>query len=337
MEIMKNQDIDSQKYRYRAVATTSSNSQGKGLVKQITRHAELVRKKLDQKIKLGFGQGHGSGYKSWLQIRRKNSSPNSNQVVSWMPSLGRVAHYFSRGEYYTALLLLWLGVQDVREQFPLWPIAHPHPLDGAPGAEIKNLKWSRGLIGIANEAGIEHGVEVGTRIPYVATVDLMVTVALSDGLRLFGLSSKAISSADVRVKERTLERLEMERRFMLSLGERYYVTNFSLVPTIMAGQLESWLDCATLDCAPELIPLVNRFADFFKSNDFLSIAEIVKYGADELGISIESAWLLFRHCAWNLKIDIDPTVLVVTSHPMKSGGLALRKAIRQKLFGEDWS
>jgi hypothetical protein len=235
------------------------------------------------------------------------------------------------------LLLLWLDVQDLREQFPLWPISHPHPLVGASGAEKLNLQWSRGLLEIADEAGIEHGVEVGTKIPYVATMDLMATVRLSNGLRLFGFSSKPISNADKNMKQRTLERLEMERRYMANLGEGYFVTNSALVPTTMAGQLECWLDCSTLHCAPELIPLANEFAQFLNAHDDLSIAEAVAGASDLLAITLDSAWLLFRFCAWNLKIDIDPTARVITSHPMNPGGLALRKTLREKLFGEDWS
>jgi hypothetical protein len=295
----------------------------------------MTQKKLVEMIRKGFGQGHGNAYQPWLKIRRKNSSPTSNQVVAWMPPLKRTAHYFSRGEFHMASVLLWLGVQDLREQYPLWPIAHPHPMEGAPGSESLELKWSHGLLRIADEAGIKHGVEVGTNIPYVATIDLLATVQL-DSLKLFGFSSKPISNPDDEIKMRTMERMELERRYLAEIDAGYYVTNSAFVPSVIAGQLECWLDCSTLHCAPELLPLAEGFADSFNKNNDLSIAEAVRNSASYLSISVDAAWLLFRYCAWNQTIDIDPSVQVVTSHPVKHGGLALRSQLRKHLFGEDW-
>lgn len=296
----------------------------------------MTVKKLIEQVRMGFGQGHGSNYQSWLKIRRKNPSPVSNQVVSWMPPLGRTAHYFSRGEYQLALLLLWLGVSDLREQFPLWPIPHPHPLEGAQGSEGLQLAWSRGLLAIAEEAGIKHGVEFGTDIPYVATVDQLATVRLSSGLKLVGFSSKAITDPNDEVKERTLERLELERRYLNEIDAGHFVTNASMVPSLMAGQLEWWLDCSTLHCSPELLPIAKMFATNFNNRKDQSIADAVKGAAKQLLIFNDEAWLLFRHCAWMQLIDIDPTKRVLTSHPANRGGLALRSRLRQELFGEDW-
>lgn len=298
----------------------------------------MTLKKLVIQIRLGFGQGHGPEYQSWLKIRRKNPSPVSNQVVSWMPPLGRTAHYFSRGEYYLALLLLWLGVLDLREQYPLWPIAHPHPLEGTQGFEGLKLNWSRGLLAIAQEAGIKHGVEIGTDtdLPYVATIDQLATVRLSSGLKLVGFSSKAIADQDDEVRERTLERLELERLYLDEIDAGYFVTNSALVPSLMAGQLEWWLDCSTLHCAPELLRLADPFAANINNNDELSIAAAVSVAAKHLLISRDDSWLLFRHCAWTQKIDIDPTEKVLTSQPVHRGGVALRSRLRHKFFGEDW-
>lgn len=184
---------------------------------------KMTLKKLIEKIRFGHGQGHGKEYQSWLQIRRKNSTSKSNQVVAWMQPLGRVAHYFSRGEYKIALLLLWLGIEDLREQYPLWPIAHPHPLQGAEGAESKTLPWGRGLLEIASEAGINHGIEVGTDIPYIATIDLLVTLRTLRGLTLVGISCKPFSSPNGVIRLRTLERLELERRYFQEADARYLV------------------------------------------------------------------------------------------------------------------
>jgi len=246
----------------------------------------MTYKKLFEHIRLGYGTGHGDLYKPWLTLRRKNPSPKSNQVVSFMPPLKRTAHYFSRGEYHTALLLLWLGVQDLREQYPIWPIPHPHPLDGAPCTSSVRLNWSRGLLAIANEAKIEHGREVGSRQPYVASLDLVATVPLQDGPALSVFSSKPIRESDDEVKWRTLERLELERRYALEIGAGYFVSSSALIPLQFAGQLEWWLDCSTLHCVPELLASAQRFSDSISAHPELALSEAVALAAESASINI---------------------------------------------------
>lgn len=292
--------------------------------------------KLYRSIRAGFGCGHGIGYEPWLRLRRKNPSPESNQVVAWIPILNRVAHFFSRGEYHTALLLLWLCVADLREQYPIWPIPHPHPLIGAAGAESLALGFSRGLLSIAKEAGINHGYEVGTRLLYVATLDMLVTVRVGHTLKLAIFSSKPIDDPDAEVRWRTLERLELERRYGQVISAPYHVSSSALVPILLAGQLEWWLDCATLALTPSLIPLAKPFAEevMLRSSD--SIVEAVCAAADRLKIDLDNGWLLFRHCAWTQAIDIDPSQRILTSYPMRPGGRKLRRNLQESLFGESW-
>jgi len=296
----------------------------------------MTHTKLCERIKLGHGIGHGSGYRPWLILRRKNPSPNSNQVAASMPPLNRGAHYFSRGEYHTALMLLWLGVRDLREQFPLWPIAHPHPLDGAPGAAPITRPWSRGLLDIAREAGIDHGNEIGTGIPYVASLDLLATVPLAGGYKLAGFSSKPIIEPDEDVKWRTLERLELERRYTSGIDCSYFVSNSALIPKLTAGNLESWLDASTLHCAPRLIAYADAFAQHVNNSLDLPINEVVIRTSQVLHMTLDEAWLLFRHCSWTQRIDIDPSRRILTSYPIQAGGRALRDNLRRRLFGETW-
>lgn len=297
----------------------------------------MTHAKLCKRIQLGHGIGHGEQYLPWLTLRRKNVSPHSNQVVSWMPPLRRTAHYFSRGEYHTALLLLWLGVEDLREQFPLWPAPHPHPLYGSPLLGKTSLPWSRGLLAIASDSGIPHGFEVGTRVPYVASLDLLATVRRPGRTSLAAFSSKPIDSVDAAVAWRTRERLEMERRYAEEIGASYFVSHSALVPLLTAGQLEAWIDASTLHCAPHLSRFVPEFAERLGANTALPINEAVILAADELVLSLDEAWFLFRHCCWNQAIDIDPATRVLTSRPVVTGGRKLRDRLREQLLGGTWA
>lgn len=304
---------------------------------KLRRSGAMTHEKMCELIRQGRGTGHGRSYLPWLMLRRKNPSPNSNQVVSWMPPLQRTAHYFSRGEYHTALLLLWLGVKDLREQFPIWPIPHPHPLEGMPGMPPAPARWSRGLLAIAREAGIEHGFEFGTRLPYVATLDLLATVPLPKGDMLAIFSSKPIKEPNSDVKLRTLERLELERRYSIDIGAKYFVSSSALIPLSTAGRLESWLDASTLRFAPHLLEHQQQFVNHFNGDLKSPINETVHAFANLISIEPEDVWLLFRHCAWTQAVDIDPSIPVLTSRRPQPGGRALRDSLRRTLFGETWS
>lgn len=297
-------------------------------------HKERKLRKIHEQIRMGFGQGHGIDYQPWLQIRRKSSTSKSNQVAAWMEPLGRVAHYFSKGEYKTALLLLWLGADDLREQYPLWPVSHPHPLEGAHGSVSTGRPWVRGLVDIASDAGINHGVEVGTSIPYVATIDQLATIRSGQGVQLVGISCKPIKSVAVEIRHRTLERFELERRYFDEIGGRYWVAHSGLVPNLMAGQLELWMNDSTLHNSMELHQYSDRLAQIFSENGRCSIAECVSVASTRLGIHPEDVWVLFRYCAWHQLIDIDPSVRVVTSYPVQRGGRALKIRLRKAIFGE---
>lgn len=293
--------------------------------------------KLTARIALGHGLGSGPHYLPWLTLRKKNPSPHSNQVISRMPPLGRTAHYFSRGEYHTALFLLWLGVEDLREQFPIWPIPHPHPLDLYGVAQDKPRPWSRGLLAIAAAAGVEHGVEFGTNVPYVASLDLLATTRLGGRSALTIFSSKPIDSPGDDVKWRTLERLELERRYAIDIAARYYVSSAALISVLTAGQLENWLDASNLRYFPHLENYAAPFAASFNESKVLSILEAVNKAASQCSLDLDQAWFLFRHCAWTQAIDIDPTVRILHSYPARPGGRALRQAWQQRLFGETWT
>lgn len=300
------------------------------------RTLHMTQQKLAARITLGHGIGSGANYLPWLTLRRKNASPESNQVISWMPPLRRTAHYFSRGEYHTALLLLWLGVRDLREQFPIWPIAHPHPLENQADTRTGSRPWSKGLLAIAKDAGIKHGTEYGTSLPYVASLDLVATTVDASGNALTVFSSKPIETAGERIKWRTRERLELERRYAAEISARYYVSSSALISLLTAGQLESWLDFSTMDSMPNLACSAAQFAAVVQDSKQLSIVEAVTLAATVCWLPMDQAWCLFRHCAWTQAIDIDPTVRILNSHPIRAGGRALRANLQHRLFGEQW-
>lgn len=296
------------------------------------RRRAMTWEKLSERIHLGYGTGHGADYLPWLTLRRKNSSRESNQVAAHLHPLHRPGYFFSRGEYQIALLLLWLGVHDLREQYPLWPIAHPHPLYGALGTDGLDLGYCTGLLDIAADAGIEHGHFPGTDIPYVATIDFLVTVLNGSEFDLIAISCKPFSDPDQEIKWRTLERLELERRYAERHGFRYLIISSRFVPILMAGQLEWCMERATLADVPHLSECVDGFAREFSSEPSLSVSDAVARASGSQHLSMEEGWMVFRHCAWTQVIDIDLSSPILTSYPARRSGRTLRERLRRSLF-----
>jgi len=303
------------------------------LVPPNKRRRTMTWKKLEQHMLMGHGMGHGADYQPWLTLRRKNTSKCSNQVAAYLFALDRAGYFFSRGEYQIALMLQWLGVEDIREQYPIWPISHPHPLFGAPGAESMHLGHSPGLLQIAKEAGIAHGVYPGTRIPYVATYDFLLTVRDNDVLKLIALSCKPIDDPNNEIKWRTLERLELERRYAAHNHIRYVVVSSRLVPILMAAHLEWCVDSATLAEAPHLKAVAPLFATEFASTPDLSIADAVLRSSTVCKLEQHDGWTVFRHCLWTQAIDLDLSQAILTTYPAVRGGRRLRQQLKKTLIG----
>lgn len=286
-------------------------------------------------INQGRGQGHGDRYKPWLWIRRRNSSPQSNQVAARLPGFRRRSDFFARSEWHLALLCLWLGAKDVREQLSLWPWPHSDPLAGASGSKAVRLTKCRGALEIAKEAGIEHGCFVGTSIPYVATADLCVTVELVGVPTLSFLALKPMEHVVLAEPEdQLLARLELGRRYAYELNYRHRIGHEAVLTKELRANLEWWSSGAVLPKHLAARRIVECFASRFSdvaADDSMSGA--IKAAAEASGIRPEEGPLLFRHVAWHRLIDIDISEPVLLTRPLVPDRKGLVKALQMELFG----
>lgn len=160
-----------------------------------------------QRVRQGRGQGSGSGYTPWLFVHDVASRGLSSRVKMF----GRVAHFLSGLERQAAYDFLWNpAVVDIREQQNL-------PLDDT--------------IRIAAEMGVEHPAHRGNLVE--VTTDLVVDVESADGRTIeFARSVKpaghlevgaATDAGKLKSIRRTLEKLEIERRFYHERGVHWAV------------------------------------------------------------------------------------------------------------------
>jgi len=145
----------------------------------------------------GRGKGTGSHYKPWLTVSDVPSLGRVHRV--FCPKTERVHHLMSDNEYYAFLIQWWNdSVVDIREQYPL--------ID------------RRETLEIAARCGVKHPVDPSSGALWVLTTDLLVT--LKHAGRPAETVAYAVKQAEELAKGRTLEKLEIERRYW----ERHEVT-----------------------------------------------------------------------------------------------------------------
>ncbi|WP_454018523.1 TnsA endonuclease N-terminal domain-containing protein [Azospirillum sp. Marseille-Q6669] len=156
--------------------------------------------------KEGRGEGTGASYKPWLTIQDVPSMGRSHRLRGW--TTGRIHHLLSDIECGLFYLFDWSeSVRDIREQFPL------------------DRPTTRR---IAEQLGIKHPVDTATKTPLVMTTDIVIDI-VREGR--FVTLARAVKPADQLDKPRTIEKLEIERRYWSERGVDWGIVTERDIPT----------------------------------------------------------------------------------------------------------
>lgn len=146
---------------------------------------ELIAKRIAE----GRGGGEGYDYRPWLTIQDVPSSGRVHRIKGW--GHGRVHHLLSDLEANAFYSCEWRQeVVDIREQYPLLP--------------------QEETLAIAEQLGVRHPADPRTRHPIVMTTDLFLT---SRNVLRITYEPRTVKYENELKKLRTLEKLEIERRF----------------------------------------------------------------------------------------------------------------------------
>ncbi len=157
---------------------------------------QMTQQKIDRRIKLGRGKGVRESYTPWIKIWDIGSKGVSHLVPG--VKLQRTHHLLSNAERdYHLILEQDPSIIDIREQFPLFTQAETQA--------------------IASSLNYRHPVYPGTQIPVVMTTDFLITFIDSEGEERLAARSvkyrKEFEEADVNVKNRMAEKLEIEEKY----------------------------------------------------------------------------------------------------------------------------
>jgi hypothetical protein len=146
----------------------------------------------------GRGKGRLASYLPWVRITDFHSRGRTHFPYS--ARTGRNHELLSDGENQTFAMLEWKRSNlDIREQYPL-------------DREIS--------LEVAHEISVRHPYYPGTQVPFVMTLDFLVT-SVVDGQEVL----RAYSVKEQKELERpeVIERLEIERSFCAEMGIPYYL------------------------------------------------------------------------------------------------------------------
>ena len=200
-------------------------------------------------LREGRGSGHGSDYKPWLTVRDLSSQGRSHRVFGHKSQ--RTHHLLSDLELAVFLLLEWSrSTQDIREQFPL---------------RLEDTK------ALALESGIDHPSVRG--VLQVMSSDFLVNTTDTSQPK-FALQAKY---AEALSDARTIEKLELERRYWLQKGVPWWLITEKDIPSVVTQNI-SWLYPAQRD-EIEIDVLMERAAFYqhhFQNAPERSVIEVAK-------------------------------------------------------------
>jgi len=204
----------------------------------------------------------------WISVQDFPSKGTVSRVSGHKTN--RVQHFLSRNELNYFYLLEWSDeVLNIREQYPLSDIA----LAAA----------------AASGAGIKYPKDSISGFPYVLTCDFMITSRK-------GLKARTIKLSSELCSRRTIEKLEIERRYWQELGIDWNLITEHEIPIQKVRNIEWLHTSATLPenlANPRLqIELLKRIQAGYP------IIHIVNAIDEEFTLPVGSGLKIFKHLLW---------------------------------------
>lgn len=271
----------------------------------------VTKEWIERRIREGRGSGSGADYKPWLVIQDFSSLGRAHRMKGWKH--GRVHHLFSDLERNVFLHYLYpRSVTDIREQFPLLPVEE--------------------TVEIAREMGVRHPTDPRTKHPIVMTTDLLVSAR--QGL-LGTYQPLTVKYFNDLQKTRTLEKLEIERRYWAAAGRNLglkIVTEKQISSEFVSNML--WMH--PFYWHGELHPLTKRevlkvacLATEYVLNDPFPLRTVAQRTDRALHLKAGTSLLVIRHLLATRRWEMDMNTRIRTDQR-----LVLLQAAAPALHGQ---
>ncbi|WP_199338107.1 TnsA endonuclease N-terminal domain-containing protein [Nostoc sp. FACHB-280] len=251
------------------------------------------RKDVNKRIDEGCGQGRGIDYKPAIHISDFSSKGSSLQSLGWKTR--REHHLLSQIESDYFYLLEWSPIViDIREQFPL---------------DIKETLL------IAEQCGYNHPVNPNTGEPNVMTTDFVITIQGTANVGILD-QARTVKPSDKLQEKRTLEKLEIERRYWKSRNIDWGIVTEQEIPKILVKNIGLLHDCFFIE---DLLPLseilISQITTLLTkgvSEKKVSLINLTSECDYKLGLEPGNSVRVVRHLIANRKWLIDMSELLET-------------------------
>ncbi len=242
---------------------------------------------IQRHITNGFGNGAGAGYMPWLRVQDVPSRGRSHKIKG--EKVDRLHHFFSDLERaYFLVCEFSENVVDIREQYPLFPRERAQA--------------------IASSIGVPYPKYPKTTLPYVMTTDFLLTIKEPNGsFKTVARTIKYRNDLEGKSARRTLEKLEVERRFWASQGVDWAIVTEEMFTSDLIKNLGLIRKCAQLPRAlanPSLHIEFLEHLDSFRPYPWTTIDSLRKI-ATKLFLPYLDVRSIYFHLIWNKTIKID--------------------------------
>jgi hypothetical protein len=245
-------------------------------------HRKWNQSVYEQRLREGRGCGSGADYKPWICVQDFASRGVVSRVKG--RTTGRVHHLMSNNELAYFYMLDWSdSVTDIREQYPLSDL----------NCAVRS----------ATQAGIRYPRDNVSGYPYVMTCDFMITTSS-------GVKARTVKQTSELSNKRTLEKLEIERRYWAALGVDWRIVTEREISRQKAKNIE-WLyssDGFSIDgySKHELESARNMLFNMLNCG-LCSINEIARIVEGEYFLPAGSGLQLFKQLVLSRRYAVDLT------------------------------
>ena len=259
-------------------------------------------KRIQKKVKQGYGQGEGANYIPWIKVHHFSSKGRSSRIAGWKTR--RTHHLFSDLETGYFYILEWSPIaRDIREQYPLLPIEE--------------------TLQIADELGIKHPTDFGAKIPKVMTTDFLITVPE-------GLKAMTTKYAQDLESYRNIEKFEIERVYWHRRNVDWGIVTEREVPETLVENIRIIHKSYDIeDIKPEIINRVKVFLENEIAGSSESLSDITIKTDERFGLTNGICLNLVYHFIAKRLWSIDMFELINPSKPLKIINLDIQSKIHQ--------
>lgn len=171
--------------------------------------------KYNRYVKQGKGQGSGKEYIPWVDTSSFPSVGRVSRVLGW--KTGRIHHLLSDLQTRYFYMLEWEdAVIDIREHYPLLDIED--------------------TINEKTDLRFDLFTDKESEFPYVISTNFLITLKNKEGNNLY--IARTVKMATDLEKKRTLERLEIERRYWVAKNVDWGIITQKEIPNTFAKNIE---------------------------------------------------------------------------------------------------